>query len=69
MELLPMDTYLTLALVAAAAIWLLARTLRRPRPGGCASGCEGCPAARFHGTGAASCHDARALPSRDDARR
>lgn len=64
-----MDTYLTLAIVAAAAIWLLARTFRRPRPGGCASGCAGCPAARFHGTGAASCHDGPALPSRDDARR
>ncbi len=64
-----MDTYLTLALVAAAAVWLLARTLRRPRAGCCASDCAGCPAARFHGTGAASCHDTRALPSRDDARR
>ena len=64
-----MDTYLTLAIVAAAAIWLLARTFRRRRPGGCASGCEGCPAARFHGKGAVSCHNALGLPTRDDARR
>ncbi len=41
-----MDTCLTLAIVAGAATWLLARALRRRRPGTCASGCEGCPAAR-----------------------
>lgn len=64
-----MDTYLTLAIVAASALWLLARTFRRRSPGGCASGCDGCPAARLHGTRAASCHDSLALPSRDDARR
>lgn len=61
-----MDTYLTLAIVAAAAIWLLARTFRRRRPGGCASGCDGCPAARFRGTGAASCAAPLTLPARND---
>ena len=63
-----METYLTYAIIAAAAVWLIVRSLRRPDRDGCASGCDGCPLARFHGTGAASCASASALPSREDAR-
>ena len=57
-----METYLTFAIVASAAVWLIARSFRSPASDGCALGCDGCPLALFHGTGSVSCHALLARP-------
>ena len=63
-----MDTFLTVTIVAAAALWAALRLLRRRRPGACGGACSGCPASG-RATGGDACApapSALSLPSRND---
>jgi len=60
-----MDALITVAIVAAAALWSLSRLFRRAPSsgsGGCASGCDGCPLAGHGAQG--GCGATRAKSSR-----
>ena len=38
-----MDAFVTVTIVAAAALWAALRLFRRRRPGACDGACSGCP--------------------------
>lgn len=62
-----MDTLLTVAIVAAAALWATLRLFRRRRPA-CGGSCAGCPAVRraADAEACAPAPSALSLPSRGD---
>lgn len=63
-----MDTFVTVAIVAAAALWAALRLFRR-RAGACDGACAGCTDAGRSDAGSDACapaSSALSLPSRND---